>query len=49
MAAGLAGRSGARWEAREQPGSSGNREVVDLAGTVGEDAAAVGGGRRCGP
>lgn len=49
MAAGLAGRSGARWEAREQPGSSGNREVVNPAGRVGADAAEVGGGRRCGP
>lgn len=46
MAAGMAGPSGARREARERPGSSGNREVVSAVGRAGEmlESRALGGG-----
>lgn len=48
VAAGMAGPSGARWEARERQGSSGNREVAYAVDRVGGDVGEEGGGRRCG-
>ena len=48
MTAGTAGPSDARWESRERPGSSRNREVVSAVGRVGGHIGEEAGGRRCG-
>ena len=48
MTTGTAGPSDARWESRDRPGSSRNREVVSVVGRVGGDVGEEAGGRRCG-
>lgn len=47
MTAGTAGPSDARWESRDRPGSSRNREVVSAVGRVGGDVGEEAGGVGC--